>query len=168
MLKKHYTYKTPIRELLKELNIPPSESRVKELAKDFENALNFTKAYSDTPGALKKLGKDYKLGMITNTDYLSFRKLEELFELDKVFDTITKSYEIGILKPNLGIFEATLKKLRTNKNESFMVGDSLKDDIEAAEMAGVRGVLIDRKNKYPNYPNRITTLNELQKYLAEG
>ncbi len=167
MLEKHYTYETPIRELLKELNIPPSESRVKELAKDLNKALGFTKAYPDTLQSLKKLGNDYKLGLITNTDYLSFKKLER-FGVNKLFDTITKSYEIGMLKPNLGIFEATLIKLHANKNEAFMVGDSLKDDIEAAEKAGVRGVLIDRKNKYPNHYNKIISLNELQKYLAEG
>lgn len=168
MLEKHYTYEMPVRELLKDLNNPSSDSRIKELTKDLEKVLDFTKAYPDTLEALKKLGKDYKLGMITNTDYLSFKKLKELFKVDKIFDTITKSYEIGILKPNIVIFEATLNKLCVNKNEAIMVGDSLKDDVEAAEIAGIRGVLIDRKNKYPNYSNKIISLNELQKYLSEG
>jgi 2-haloalkanoic acid dehalogenase type II len=168
MLEKHYTYETPVRDLLKELNIPLLDSRVKKLAEDLEKVLDFTKAYPDTLESLKKLGKDYKLGMITNTDYLSFKKLDELFGVDKIFDTITKSYEIGILKPTPGIFEATLSKLHVNKNEAIMVGDSLKDDVEAAKIAGIRGVLIDRKNKYPNYSNKIMSLNELQKYLSEG
>lgn len=168
MLEKHYTYETPVRELLKELNLPSSDSRVKTLAEDLEKVLDFTKAYPGTLETLEKLGKGYKLGMITNTDYLSFKKLNELFRVDKIFDVITKSYEIGILKPNRMVFDITADKLGVRKSEMKMVGDSLKDDVEAAETIDIRGVLIDRNNKYPDYSNRIVSLNELQKYLSEG
>ena len=35
----------------------------------------------------------------------------------------------------------------------------------AAEKIGIRAVLIDRNNKYPDYKNRITSLNELNRFL---
>ena len=58
-----------------------------------------------------------------------------------------------------------IKKLRVSKDEALMVGDTLKDDIQAAEKFGIKGILIDRKGKYSEYPNRIISLEQLKKFL---
>lgn len=57
-----------------------------------------------------------------------------------------------------------IKELKVKKDEALMVGDSLKDDIQAAENFGIKGILIDRKGKHPDYPNRITSLDQIDKF----
>ncbi|GAH78864.1 unnamed protein product, partial [marine sediment metagenome] len=75
---------------------------------------------------LSELKKRYKLGLISNTGYLDFNQLKKQFKLDNVFDIILPSYETRILKPNPRVFELMIKKLKIDKNNVFMVGDSLK------------------------------------------
>jgi FMN phosphatase YigB (HAD superfamily) len=48
-----------------------------------------------------------------------------------------------------------------------MVGDSLPDDIQGAEVAGITGILIDRGNYHRDYPNRIEELSELTQLLVK-
>ena len=43
-----------------------------------------------------------------------------------------------------------------------MVGDSIEDDIHGAERAGIKAVLIDRRNRYSEYSGaRIASLTEI-------
>jgi len=115
---------------------------------------------------LKELkGQGYKIGLITNTYYYAYKQLNKQFKIDSLFNVVLKSYETGILKPNPKTFEIMLKKLKVKKNEVLMVGDSLEDDVKAAEKFGIKGILIDRENKYPSYENRICSLKELKKFL---
>ena len=72
---------------------------------------------------------------------------------------------MDISKPNPKIFEVMIKELKINKDEALMVGDSLKDDVQASEKFGIKGILIDRKEKHPEYPNRITSLEQITKFL---
>ena len=53
------------------------------------------------------------------------------------------------------------KDEKVKKDEVIMVGDSLPDDVKAAEKFGIKGILLDRRNRYPKYKNRITSLKEL-------
>lgn len=165
MLERYSKVEIPINAILNELKILPNEKLQKELKLILEEGFQYIKAYPETVDILEKLKRKYKLGMITNTDYLGFQALEKRFDLNRYFDVVLKSYETSLLKPNARIFELVLKRLNVRKDEVLMVGDSLKDDVEAAEHFGIRAVLIDRKNKYPDYSKRITSLNDLQRFL---
>lgn len=165
MLEKHNHLETPIKELLDELKIKSTEKLIGELKEILEEALSSPKAFPETLKVLNELKKKYKLGLISNTFYQSFERLEDKFKVNKKFDVILKSYETKMLKPNPKIFEMMIKTLKVDKNEALMVGDSLKDDVQAAEKFGIGGILIDRKNKYPEYPNRITSLEQLGEFL---
>jgi putative hydrolase of the HAD superfamily len=123
------------------------------------------KPYPDTLKVLNELKEGYVLGLITNTYYYAYKQLNERFKIDCLFDVVLKSYEIGILKPDPKIFEIMLRKLKVKSDEALMIGDSLEDDVKAAENFGIKGILIDRKNKYPSYKNRIVSLEELKKFL---
>jgi 2-haloalkanoic acid dehalogenase type II len=165
MLEKHYELEVPIKKLLSELSIEYSEKLINELKGILKKGIILVKDYPDTLKALEKLKQNYKLGMISNTGYLAFKKLDELFKLDKYFEVILKSYEIEILKPDPKIFELMLKELKVKKDEVIMIGDSLPDDVKAAEKFGIKGILLDRKNKYPKYKDRITSLTEIHRFL---
>jgi 2-haloalkanoic acid dehalogenase type II len=165
MLEKHTKLETPIKDLLKELNVKFSGKLLNELKNILENALKFQKAYPETLDVLHKLKKNYKLAMISNTFYQSFKGLEKKFKLNEIFDVILKSYETKILKPDSRLFERAIKKLKVNKNEIIAVGDSLEDDMKPAKRFGIKCVLIDRTNKHPDYPDRITSLRQLERFL---
>ena len=165
MLENHYKLEVPIKELLVELNINPSEKLVAELKCILEKGKDLKKAYPETLDVLKALKEKYKLGLITNTYYPGFKILEEKFELNKYFDVILKSYETKILKPNPKIFGLMLKRLGLKKNEVLMVGDSLRADVQAAEKYGIKAILIDRENRRPEYSRRITSLEQLPQFL---
>lgn len=125
------------------------------------------KLYPDTIEALKTLkAKGYKLAILSNTDAL-VQQVIERFELAPYFDATFFSYETGLLKTDKEAFDAVLKQFNVNKDDLVMVGDSLETDIAGAENAGIKAVLIDRKNKR-TYENKITSLTELDKSLEES
>ena len=165
MKEKYLNLNIAVENLLKELNVSYNKKLILELTVLLKKKRTIEKPYPETFGVLKKLKTNYKLGLITNTYYYSFKKIEQGFDITNYFDIILKSYETKILKPNPKIYEMMLNKLKVKKDEVLMVGDSLKDDIQAAEKFGIRGILIDRKGKNPEYPNRITSLEQLKKFL---
>ncbi|OGY24427.1 MAG: hypothetical protein A2Y57_03495 [Candidatus Woykebacteria bacterium RBG_13_40_7b] len=165
MLEKHLDLEVPIKKLLNELSIDYSENSVTKLKSMLEKAFNSLKVFPETLPVLEDLKKNYKLGLITNTFYQSFRKLEQNFRVSEIFDVILKSYETKILKPDPKIFEIMIRKLNVNKEGALMIGDSLQDDVQAAENFGIKGILVDRKGKYPNHINRIESLEQLKEFI---
>lgn len=165
MLEKHYNRTVPIKNILTDLKINPSKERLGELKQILDKLPNHARAFPEVLEVLNQLKKEYKLGLISNTDYMSFERLQRDFKLKDIFDVMLKSYETGILKPDPRIFKLMIDKLEVKKNEALMVGDSLEDDVKATEEFGIKGILIDRKNKHSNYSNRITSLDQLYQFL---
>lgn len=112
--------------------------------------------------ALKK--KKLKLAIISNTQPDTIRVIKK-HKLDKIFDYIGFSCFEGITKPSKEFFEIVLEKIKVTPERAIMVGDNLKQDVEGAINAGIKGLLIDRKNRYPDYKERITSLKEIERFL---
>lgn len=165
MLERHNKIEVPIKQILSELDIEASDKLVKELKKIYMKAFEYQEAFPETLNILKKLKKRYRLGLITNTEHRGLGILEKKFKIKEIFDVVLASYEMMMMKPNPKVFKLMLKKLDIKKDEAIMVGDSLRDDAEAAEINGIKGILIDRRNRYPNYKNRITSLEEVERFL---
>lgn len=167
MLSKYENLKEPLSNLLEDMGREVKKEKVDELKEIINDSLCSQKAYPDTIPTLNELNEDYKLGMVTNTDYRSFKCLEDTFDIGEIFDVILKPYEIKALKPNPKVFKIVLEEMDVGKDKALMVGDSLPDDVKAAKQFGMKAVLIDRRNRYPNYEKRIESLSELKsmKYL---
>jgi len=165
MLEKHYDLTVPVKLILMEFKIRATTKLVSELTYLLKKEGASQKPYQETFEVLNRLKENYLLGLITNTYYYAYKQLNEKFKTDSLFNVVLKSYETGILKPNPKNFEIMLKKLKVKKNEVLIVGDSLEDDVKAAEKFRIKGILIDRKNKYSSYENRICSLKELKKFL---
>jgi putative hydrolase of the HAD superfamily len=71
---------------------------------------------------------------------------------------------MNMLKTNPKMFEDVLSNLGISKEEAIMVGDSMETDIKGATNAGVKPVLIDRRN-VRTYENKIRDLKEIDKFL---
>jgi 2-haloalkanoic acid dehalogenase type II len=167
MVEKDKSIEEGFRTLMDELKVPRPEGFVNELTALFESVKEYQKPYPDTIETLKRLGKKYKLGMITNTDFFGFDIIEKKFDLESFFDVILKSYETKLLKPDPRVFELMLNRLGVKKEEALMVGDSLPDDIVGAKACGIKAVLIDRRGRFPDYHERITELHQLDRYLVD-
>ena len=130
-----------------------------ESIKKYISPSNFEK-YSETDEVLSKLKeKGFKLVLITNsppTSKSSFKKMH----LEKYFDKIIFSCEVGYLKPQKEIYELAINSFPFQKSEILMVGDSFEKDVQAANDAGIKGLLIDRENKSDKRP-RIHNLKDL-------
>jgi putative hydrolase of the HAD superfamily len=165
MTKKHKDFKVPIKGILKELNIKYEKKLFKKLYEIMRKSDKHQKSFPETLKVLKKLKRKYKIILISNVPYPSYRNLKSKYNLNKYFDLILVSYKTKILKPDKRIFKLALRKLGLKKQEVIMVGDSIKDDVIAAQNFGIRAILIDRRNRYPSFKRRMTSLSEIFKFL---
>ena len=90
----------------------------------------------DIVGPLKSR---FKMGVVSNFYGNLDRVLEEA-KLDRFFTAVVDSSRVGIFKPDVGIFEAALKKIQCTPESVAMIGDSLGKDCAPARKLGMRTV----------------------------
>jgi len=100
--------------------------------------------YPDVPVALEAWQRQgIELGVISNFDSRLYHVLPAL-GLDRFFDSITISTDVGAAKPSAEIFAAALQKHRCPAERAWHIGDSRAQDYEGAVNAGLYAVLITR------------------------
>lgn len=123
--------------------------------------------YPDAEEVLRKL--DVKKGLLTNGPRkVQWDKIKK-FDLDKYFDSIIVSGEIGKSKPGKEIFEHALRDLESVAENSIYVGDFPDHDVAGARNAGLTSVLIKRFGQQdgPTPDYEINDLRELYGILDE-
>jgi len=106
--------------------------------------------FESTPIVLKRLGKKYRLGLLTNgAPDIQQGKINGS-GVAKYFDAIVISGEYGISKPDPRIFDILLEKLNCPASEAAMIGNSLESDIRGARNAGITSVWINRTHEMPD------------------
>ncbi len=94
--------------------------------------------------------RGYELGLITNRDSVEgFHKVLDETALWPYFDLILASGEVGIQKPEPGIFYTALERLGSQASEAFYVGDNYWADVVGAQRAGLTPVLLDPEHLFP-------------------
>ncbi|WP_143288144.1 HAD-IA family hydrolase, partial [Calothrix rhizosoleniae] len=71
----------------------------------------------------------------------------EDLELKHFFSSITISTQVGIAKPDPKIFAIALEKHNCSPTAAWHIGDSIKEDYQAANTAGLRGIWINRHHE---------------------
>jgi putative hydrolase of the HAD superfamily len=134
-----------------------------EMTRAWERAEHF-ELYEDVLPVLADLrGRDLKLGLVSNTA----RDLDHFVRHHRLdVDATLTSRVHGKTKPHETIFRAALERLGVAPAEAAMIGDSPDDDVEGARALGMRAFLIDRENRYPDEPERLTDLRELPAALG--
>jgi HAD superfamily hydrolase (TIGR01549 family) len=96
---------------------------------------------------LATLRESKTLALISNFDHPS-HAYEVLREtgLDRYFETVVISGEVGVKKPNPEIFRIALRATNLSAEEVVYVGDT-QDDVDGAKAAGIRPILIVRKEE---------------------
>ena len=129
------------------------EGLEEELKRDIEGA----ELFEDSLPALSQLKElGIKIGLISNLA-APYKKPVQALGIEKYFDVIVFSCDVGVAKPAPSIFQLALEQLGSSPAETIMVGDSYKSDVEGSSKIGVRGIQLVR-NGAQNRPNEISEL----------
>src|SRR3990172_2434882 len=84
----------------------------------------------------------FRLASITNRGYSGPRFHEEMEELGltELFEHVAVSCDVGYMKPHPRLFQYALEQMGVAAEESVMVGDSLRADVEGAKTLGMVAV----------------------------
>jgi putative hydrolase of the HAD superfamily len=103
--------------------------------------------YPDAVPALRALeARGIELGIVSNFDSRLYDILIGL-GIDRFFESVTISSFAGAAKPSAKIFHRALYKHGMEAREALHVGNSLREDAQAAAAAGLGGVFLDRTGK---------------------
>jgi putative hydrolase of the HAD superfamily len=134
-----------------------------EMTRAWGHAHNFHLFEDVLPTLVELRAHDLKLGLVSNTG----RNLDEFVRhhgLD--VEAAVSSGAHGKTKPHPTIFQAALERLEVEPAAAVMVGDSIEDDVEGAKAVGMRGLLLDRENRYPEVEEKLTDLRALPAALG--
>jgi HAD superfamily hydrolase (TIGR01549 family) len=135
-----------------------------EMTRAWEQAENF-ELYDDVLPVLAELRRlGLCIGLVSNTG----RDLDAFVAHHRLdVDAAISSGAFGRTKPHASIFRAALEGLGVEPHEAVMVGDSLEDDVEGARALGMRGLLVDREGRHPEWGDeRLDDLRELPAALG--
>jgi epoxide hydrolase-like predicted phosphatase len=105
--------------------------------------------------ALRDYKKKYKIGLISNAwDGLRTWIIQNKF--DDAFDAMVISAEVGIMKPDVRIFQIALEKLGVKATEAIFL-DDFPENVAAANALGMHSIQFTETNK---------ALNALKRLLA--
>ncbi len=163
-MQQHYdNWNIAFEAVCKEFSIDSKQFVIDKLIGVWNKAWLFAKLYPETEKVLKELREEgYKVVLISNMDNFTKDKIIEKFNLSEYFDAMYFSCDLE--KNKAESYEDILKKHKVSKDETVMVGDSLESDILSAQKAGIKAVLVDRRDKREFSP-KIKSLEELKQFL---
>ena len=84
-----------------------------------------------------------RTAIVSNTEAVLTQFDLSRFPVLRSVDAIVLSSEVGVRKPDPGIFQIALDRLQTAPAAAVFVGNSLTDDVAGARRAGLRCVFLD-------------------------
>lgn len=94
----------------------------------------------ETIEIIRDLKKHYKVGIISNNVHEWVMRVLAIYQLDKFFDVIVVSSEVGARKPDARIFAKALDSLSVKSEESVFVSDELAEDLLGSKGMGMISV----------------------------
>ncbi len=98
----------------------------------------------DRVDRLLSLRKDHKLYLLSNTNSIHFKVVEEIFKRDhggasfiSLFDRVFLSYEMGLKKPDRRIYEQAVAEIGAQP-EQCLFFDDLEENLNAAKEVGLQ------------------------------
>lgn len=145
-------------QLLTELGKDKKKEDIKAFADFLKENISY-KIYNDVKGILNI---PYEKAILTD----SARFFVENSEL-KNFGRLFTPVETKSLKPDPKVFLTVINDFKIKPEECVMVGDDVERDLVSAKNLGMKTILIDREDRYPNYKGiKINSFKELESALA--
>ena len=104
---------------------------------------------------IRRLKPNYKLGLLSNTSQWDFEYGIKAIEVFDLFDSVSVSCEVGVMKPGERIFHDALGKLGLAAEECVYI-DDLAEFVEAAKAMGFYGI------QYVSYEDLVKSLGALE------
>lgn len=101
----------------------------------------YEKLYTDSEDCLKRLSRNYEIGIIANQPLGTSERLENL-GVRKYIDLVIASAEEGVSKPDRRIFEIALERSGCKPENAVMIGDRIDNDIVPAKQLGMKTIWI--------------------------
>jgi HAD superfamily hydrolase (TIGR01549 family) len=127
---------------------------------------NFDQIRPGTRQILERIGRRYRIGVISNADGRVADVLAQCGIRD-CFLNITDSGVVGHEKPHPAIFEAALRAMKVAPEQALYVGDLYCVDYAGATNAGMQALLFDVSGTYreAGLP-RVESMEELSTHLG--
>jgi putative hydrolase of the HAD superfamily len=111
----------------------------------------FVKLNAGVRDSLVRLGREYRLGLITNGTGATQRAKLSSLAVEGLFDPIIISGEVGFRKPDARIFELGMASWGLPREAVLFVGDDPVSDIQGAREAGMRALRVGGEDGIPSF-----------------
>jgi HAD superfamily hydrolase (TIGR01509 family) len=145
--------------LLRSLGLPDEENMLSDIF-DACTYLPWVK-FDDT--AFLSTIKSQDLNIISNFNSSLKQTIEK--EFGSIFKNIFISEDHKLSKPDPGFYRMAVEKAGVVAEECLYIGDSIKLDVEPSLSIGMKALLIDRDEVYPEFQKRIVSLEQLTQHL---
>ncbi len=98
---------------------------------------------------LFKLGKRYKMGVVSDAQWVFAEPEMSILGLDQFFDNIILSSRFGFKKPDIRLFQIAMERSLSIPEESVYIGDNPYKDLIGAKKAGMKCILF--RSEYKQY-----------------
>lgn len=120
---------------------PAAEQVAEILRMRFEVFVRTVRAPDYAAGLLRKLGRRYRLGLLSNyPDGQAIRASLDATGLARFFRAVVVSADVGLVKPHPVPFITLLGRLGVRPSEAVLVGDNWLADVQGAKRAGWQAV----------------------------
>lgn len=133
-----------------------------------EQMFEYTNLKEETIDVLERLQGKYKLAVLSNGDSIPQHAKVEKVGIEKYFDIVLVSGDIGYDKPDARVFDYLCSRLGVANKECVMVGDVFATDILGAVNAGCIPVWLNTDPERPSkhyHGYQIKDLKSLLKIL---
>ena len=113
-----------------------------------ENRSSDVHFYPGVPEMLAELRqRGYKTCLVSNTNYLSRAVVDRLQIPDKL-DEVILSCEVGMIKPEVAIYQLAAKGLGLETTECLFVGDGGDNELDGALAAGCKAAVVQQERGF--------------------
>lgn len=152
--RRHY-----VRMVLEDFGRPDDTRLAAQLLEDGYWA-HWVRPYIDARPVLVVLSRNVRLALLSNGGPSIFDAVRHTGLAD-FFEQMSAGLEVGVQKPEPEAYLSAMERLHVTPELSWLVDDT-PENVEGAEACGMRGVLLDRKDEWHDWPGtRIGSLDKL-------
>ncbi|MFB6355702.1 MAG: HAD family hydrolase [bacterium] len=148
------------------LSLAPSE--LEDLTKNLFDRFKRADSWRMRKGAHSFLeitgSRSLKLALVTNWD-LRARELIHNLGVEQWFDDLFISSELGVEKPDPGIYQRVLESMDATPSETVMIGDEIGDDMKPAREVGMNTILLSPDATNRDWSPEVHTWSEIRNQI---
>ncbi len=103
--------------------------------------------YPDVHDVLPSLRRRHSIALVTNGASDTQRANLRVLGIERYFEAIVISGEVGVAKPDRRIFGMALRELGVEPENVWHIGDDLRTDVAGAHAAGLTAVWLNRSGR---------------------